>query len=63
MPAAALQAGHLQSPGEFWQALGGKPRAALHFTVTIGIAAAPPVEAGPAVVDKRLRFRTGVKEE
>lgn len=34
-PTAALQPGHIQSLGEFWQALGGKPRAALHYTVSI----------------------------
>lgn len=37
LPAVVLQPGHLQSLGEFWQALGGKPKAALNYTVTIGI--------------------------
>lgn len=36
LPTSSLQSGRLQSLGEFWQALGGKPKAALHYTVTIG---------------------------
>ena len=37
LPTAVLQSGHLQSLGEFWQALGGKPKAALNYTVTIAV--------------------------
>src|SRR5271170_11235 len=37
LPATTLQPGRLQSVAEFWQALGGKPKAALNYTVTIGI--------------------------
>lgn len=37
LPTAVLQPGHLQSLGEFWQALGGKPKAALNYTVTIAV--------------------------
>ena len=37
LPAAALQPGRLQSLGEFWQALGGKPKSALNYTVTIAV--------------------------
>ncbi len=61
LPASVLQPGLLQSVGEFWQAMGGKPKAALHLTVTIGVAAAPPVETGPVVTDKQLKFRQGVE--
>jgi hypothetical protein len=63
LPAAVLQPGRLQSLGEFWQALGGKPKAALNYTVTIGVDVAAPVEVGPAVVDKQLKFTHGVAEE
>jgi hypothetical protein len=63
LPASALQPGRLQSLAEFWQALGGKPKAALTYTVTIGVEAQPPVEAGPPVTDARFRFRHGVEEE
>ena len=37
LPTAVLQPGHLQSLGEFWQALGGKPKVALNYTVTIAV--------------------------
>jgi hypothetical protein len=57
-----LQPGQLQSLGEFWQALGGKPKAALTYTVTIGVSAVAPEETGPLVTDKLLKFRQGVEE-
>jgi hypothetical protein len=50
-PTAVLQPGKLQSVGEFWQALGGRPRAALNYTVTIGVPPQEPVEAGKPVTD------------
>ncbi|MFO7698049.1 MAG: DUF4255 domain-containing protein [Anaerolineae bacterium] len=43
LPTAVLQPGRLQSVGEFWQAMGGKPRAALHYTVTLAV----PLEKEP----------------
>ncbi|MEL6309408.1 MAG: Pvc16 family protein, partial [Chloroflexota bacterium] len=42
---SVLQSGHLQSIAEFWQALGGKPKAALNYTVTISIEPDAPSEA------------------
>jgi hypothetical protein len=35
--ALPLQPGQLQSLGEFWQALGGKPKAALNYTLTVTV--------------------------
>ena len=32
-----LHPGHLQSIGEFWQALGGKPKATLNYTITVAL--------------------------
>ena len=58
LPTTALQPGHLQSIGEFWQSLGGKPKAALHFMVTIGVDVLKPVEVGPPVSEKTLKFET-----
>lgn len=52
--AKVLQTANLQSLGEFWQALGGRPRAALHYTVTISVPAAEPIVVGPPVVEKRI---------
>lgn len=56
LPTSALQANNLQSLGEFWQALGGKPRAALSYTVTISI---DPYEAeeAPVVLERELRIK------
>ena len=63
LPTAVLQPGLLQSLGEFWQALGGKPKAALHYTVTIAVDVNGAEEAGPVVKDEMLRFRVGVQED
>jgi uncharacterized protein DUF4255 len=56
LPAVTLQPGRLQSLGEFWQALGGKPKAALNYTVTIGAVVHKPVEA-EVVTEKMLQFK------
>lgn len=37
LPVSSLQPGRLQSLGEFWQALGGKPKVALNYTVTVSV--------------------------
>ena len=63
LPAITLQPGRLNSVGEFWQALGGKPKAALNYTVIIGVEVHEAVETGPLVIDKRLKFKTGAEEE
>ena len=54
LPASTLQPGRLQSVAEFWQALGGKPKAALNYTVTIAVEPVEPVESGALVIDKRI---------
>jgi hypothetical protein len=55
LPTSSLQPGRLQSPGEFWQALGGKPKATLNYTVTIGIVVDRAIETEAPVVDKVIR--------
>jgi hypothetical protein len=55
LPVAMLQSGLLQSPGEFWQALGGRPKVSLHYTVTVAVPVLPDVE-GPLVLDRNLRM-------
>ncbi len=60
LPTSSLQQSHLQSMAEFWQALGGKPKAALTFTITVGVETHAPEEVGPPVVDKVFKFRQGV---
>lgn len=55
--AKPLQASQLQSLGEFWQAMGSKPKAMLNYTITISVPVGEPVEVGPPVTDKMLKFR------
>lgn len=56
LPTSTLQASHLQSLAEFWQALGGKPKAALHYTVTCGLEVGVPEEV-PLVTETMLEMR------
>jgi len=63
LPSSTLQPGRLQSLGEFWQALGGKPKAALNYTVTIGVVADRPVDTELPVTDKTLEFSLITKEK
>jgi hypothetical protein len=56
LPASSLQPGRLQSLGEFWQALGGKPKAALNYSVTLAIDVAVPEEVR-LVTDKVIKMR------
>ncbi len=63
LPTSVLQPGRLQSVAEFWQALGGKPKSALNYTVTMSVSVREPEEIGPPVVDQRLRFHTGLASE
>ena len=56
LQAVTLQPGRLQSLGEFWQALGGKPKAALNYTVTIGAEVHKPA-AAEMVTEKILKFK------
>lgn len=56
VPGPSLHPGRLQSPGEMWQALGGTPKAALHYTVTLSVPSAAGVETEPLVVDKNIKL-------
>jgi hypothetical protein len=42
---------------EFWQALGGKPKAALNYTVTIPVVPTEPAATGPLVTEPVVRIR------
>ena len=61
LPVMSLQPGRLQSLGEFWQALGGKPKAALNYSVTIGVEPFEAVE-GPVVLEKIIAIKPDVKK-
>ena len=56
LPVISLQPGRLQSLGEFWQALGGKPKVALNLQVTISVAAAD-TEKADLVTEKIIKIR------
>jgi len=60
LPVTTLQPGRLQSLGEFWQAMGGKPKAALNYTVTMAIEIAEPADVS-LVTEKviKMRMQTG----
>ena len=55
MPAVSILPGHLQSLAEFWQALGGKPKAALNYRVTMALELFDPKPVN-LVTDKVLQF-------
>jgi hypothetical protein len=50
LPVSSLQPGRLQSLGEFWQALGGKPKVTLNYTVTVAVDM--DTDVVPLVIDK-----------
>lgn len=56
LPTSTLQPGRLQSLGEFWQALGGKPKAALNYQVTLSVDVFQP-ETTQLVTDKMIKLR------
>ncbi|SRR6266540_67337 len=58
LPILTLQAGRLQSIAELWQAAGGRPKAALHFTVTLPVWTDEATEV-PVVTERVLKFRLG----
>lgn len=60
LPASSLGPSRLQSVAEFWQALGGKPKAALSLIVTIGVTLAQPADAGPPIQQRVFDVTQGV---
>lgn len=47
----------LQSLGEFWQAVGGKPKATLNYTITIAVPVDFTEEVVPLVVEHQIDLR------
>jgi Pvc16 N-terminal domain len=60
LPARIIAEAPLHSLGELWQAMGGRPKASLHYAVTISVSVAEPVEAGPAVTEGVFTITQGV---
>ena len=50
--ATGLRSNYLQSLGEFWQAMGGKPKVALSYTVTIAVPVDRPAVELPLVLER-----------
>lgn len=60
MRARVVRQGYLQSLGEFWQAMGGKPKASLHYTLTVSADVFAPEDLGPPAKEKVIKFKQGV---
>ncbi|MCP5013283.1 MAG: DUF4255 domain-containing protein [Aestuariibacter sp.] len=58
--ARVVRQGHLQSLGEFWQAMGGKPKASLHYTLTVSADVFAPEDLGPPVSEKIVKLKQGI---
>ena len=54
MPTRIIAENQLQSLGEFWQAMGGRPKASLHYGVTLSLDVFDAAEAGPRVTEHRV---------
>jgi hypothetical protein len=52
--AVVLKSSPIQGRGEFWQALGGKPRAAFTYSVTIGVDTGEPEVVGRVADSLRI---------
>jgi len=61
LPSSTLQPGRLQSVSEFWQALGGKPKAALNYTVTIAVFPQDTQDTERPVTDKMIKIKPGLE--
>ncbi|MEG4304907.1 DUF4255 domain-containing protein [Microcoleus sp. D3_18a_C4] len=58
--AVGLRPSYLQSLGEFWQAIGGRPKPALNYMVTIDVPVDEESEEFPLVLDNRIQIRQGI---
>lgn len=56
VPARIIGEGQLSSLGEFWQAMGGRPKATLHYGVTLSVDVFEPEELGPEVTEKVIKL-------
>jgi hypothetical protein len=63
LPARITADSQLQGIGEFWQAMGGRPKATLHYSVTLSVDVFDPIEVGPEVTQKVIRVGQGVGRE
>jgi hypothetical protein len=57
LAAITIQQSQLQSWGDFWQAIGAKPKAALNYTVTVSVVSDRQQDTEVPVIDKILKIR------
>lgn len=62
LPTSILHPANLQSLGEFWQALGGKPRAVLNYSVTISVDLGVEAAVLPVATETVLNVHLGVEQ-
>jgi hypothetical protein len=60
VPAKITAESQLQSVGEFWQAMGGRPKATLQYRITVSVDVFDSTEVGPEVSAKVLKVAQGV---
>jgi Pvc16 N-terminal domain len=60
VPARITAESQLQSVGEFWQAMGGRPKATLQYRITVSVDVFESTEVGPEVTAKVLTVAQGV---
>ena len=60
--AKILAENQLQSLGELWQAMGGKPKATLHYGITLSVDIFEPEVAGPEVREKIITLSQGIDQ-
>ncbi|MDW4909500.1 hypothetical protein RB628_30220, partial [Streptomyces sp. ADMS] len=63
LPARVTAESQLQGIGEFWQAMGGRPKAILHYSVTLSVDVFESAEVGPEVTETVVRVGRGVDHE
>lgn len=60
VPAKITAESQLQSVGEFWQAMGGRPKATLQYRITVSVDVFDATDVGPEVTRKKLEVTQGV---
>jgi hypothetical protein len=60
VPAKIIAGNQLQSLGEFWQAMGGRPKATLHYGITLSVDVFDSAEVGPEVTENIIKVSLGV---
>jgi hypothetical protein len=62
LPARIIAEAHLHSLGELWQAMGGRPKATLHYAVTIAVDVFDPADVGQVVTERVITITPGVSQ-